>query len=101
MSLKEVRVFYEVLTVNEAIYKQYFNLCGRQGFFGSWHWDKTKIVKFAASLGFHFNEGELEYSWFESNPSSPQASLNSLEEQPTYLEYEQDNTKYPAAIGAS
>lgn len=101
MSLKEARIFYEVLRVDEAIYKQYFNLCGRQGFFGAWHWDKTKIVKFAATLGFNFNEGELEYSWFESNPSEPQESLNSLEEQATYREYEQDTTKYPAAIGVS
>jgi hypothetical protein len=101
MSLQEARVFYEVLTMDETIYRQYFNLCGRQGFFGSWHWDKTKIVKFAAALGFNFNEDELEYSWFESHPSVSQESLNSLEEQATYLKYEQKSTKYPTAIGVS
>lgn len=76
MSLAQVNAFYEVLISNEAIYQQYFNKCCRRGILGSCHWDKTKIVNFAATLGYGFNERELDQLWFESEPSLSDDSLN-------------------------
>lgn len=68
MSLQQVNTFYEVLMSEPTIYEEYFNLCSSKGLLNSRHWDKTKIVNFAASLGYHFNEYELAYVWFESEP---------------------------------
>ncbi len=82
MSLEQVRVFYEVLASDLELYEQYFNQCGRQGFFGSWHWNKTKIVSFGAALGYNFTENELEQLWFGSDTSHAQISVASLEYEP-------------------
>ena len=82
MSLEQVSIFYEVLAESPVLYEQYFNQCGSQGFFGSWHWHKTKIVRFAASLGYTFTENELEQTWFENAPCQMEASVNSLEYEP-------------------
>ena len=83
MSLEQVRVFYEVLASDRELYEEYFNQCGSQGFFGSWHWNKTKIVSFGAALGYTFNENELEQHWFGSDTTSySQISVTSLEYEP-------------------
>jgi hypothetical protein len=76
MSLAQVNAFYEVLISDQAIYEQYFNKCCRRGIFASCHWDKSKIVNFAATLGYSFNEHELAQLWFESEPSLSDSSLN-------------------------
>ncbi|WP_066376499.1 MULTISPECIES: Nif11-like leader peptide family natural product precursor [unclassified Anabaena] len=76
MSLEQVNAFYEVLISEPTIYEEYFNKCCSRGLLNSCHWDKTKIVKFAASLGYHFNEDELANVWFESEPSYAQNSLS-------------------------
>lgn len=102
MSLEQVRVFYEVLASNRELYEQYFNQCGRQGFFGSWHWNKTKIVSFGAELGYEFTENELEQVWFESDPSDSQLSVTSLQYEPVTQErYAQVKAKSPAKVGFS
>ncbi|MBW4564825.1 MAG: Nif11-like leader peptide family natural product precursor [Mojavia pulchra JT2-VF2] len=69
MPLEQVNAFYELLMSEPAIYEQYYKNCCSQGFFGSCHWDKTKIVSFAATLGYSFSERELDQIWFESESS--------------------------------
>ncbi|MDH6057373.1 hypothetical protein [Umezakia ovalisporum] len=69
MSLEQVDAFYQILMSDQAIYEQYCNECCCCGFFGSFHWSKTKIVNFAANLGFYFTEYELEELWFKSQPN--------------------------------
>ncbi|MBD2355941.1 Nif11 family protein [Tolypothrix sp. FACHB-123] len=76
MSLEQVKAFYDLLTSDPTIYDQYSKKCCNQGFFGSYHWDKTKIVKFAATHGYNFNENELDQIWFDSESSSADNSLN-------------------------
>ncbi len=95
MALEQVRVFYEVLASDRKLYEQYFNQCGRQGFFGYRHWNKTKIVSFAAALGYSFTENELEQVWFESAPSNSQTSVTSLEYEPV------SQRSYPIATQGS
>ncbi|MBD2295917.1 hypothetical protein H6G06_21175 [Anabaena sphaerica FACHB-251] len=68
MSLEQVEIFYEMLSSEPAIYEGYLNQCCQRGVFDSYHWDKTKIVNFAATLGYSFTEGELEELWFASEP---------------------------------
>ncbi|MBD2345866.1 Nif11-like leader peptide family natural product precursor [Anabaena subtropica] len=76
MSLEQANAFYEVLMSDEAIYQKYFIKCCRPGLFGSCHWDETKIVNFASTLGYNFTEHELAQLWFECEPSrSEQLSL--------------------------
>ena len=76
MSLEQVDAFYELLNAEQAIYEQYYNQCCRPGFLGSYHWDKTKIVDFAANLGYSFNENELDQVWFGNEPSFSEESVN-------------------------
>ncbi len=76
MSLEQVNSFYDRLTSEPAIYDQYYKKCCSQGFFGSCHWDKTKIVRFAATHGYNFNETELDQVWFEGESSFTENSLN-------------------------
>ncbi|QLE56984.1 hypothetical protein [Nostoc sp. TCL26-01] len=68
MSLEQAYAFYEVLMSDKTIYEQYLINCRRRGLLGSYHWDKTKIVNFASSLGYKFSEYELTQVWFESQP---------------------------------
>jgi hypothetical protein len=88
MSLQQVNAFYEVLMSETSIYEEYFNNCCSRGLLSSWHWDKTKIVNFAASLGYQFNEYELAYVWFESEPTYSHNSL-SLSKEDKILELSQ------------
>ncbi|OUL37169.1 hypothetical protein BV372_03675 [Nostoc sp. T09] len=76
MSLEQVNSFYNLLTSEPAIYDQYYKKCCSQGFFGSCHWDKAKIVRFAATHGYSFNETELDQVWFEGESSFTENSLN-------------------------
>jgi Nif11 domain len=76
MSLEQVKAFYDLLTSEPAIYDQYAKKCCNQGFFSTYHWDKTKIVKFAATHGYSFNETELDQIWFGSESSDAENSLN-------------------------
>jgi Nif11 domain len=102
MSLDQVRDFYEVLTADRLLYQQYFERCSNQGVFGIRHWNKTKIVDFAATLGYTFTENELEYAWFNSNFSEPKETDKIPEyERVSYLDYEREKAKYPAGIGFS
>jgi hypothetical protein len=64
MSLEQVKDFYEILMSNQEIYEQYYNNCCLRGLFGVWNWDKTKIVNFAATLGYSFTESELDAALF-------------------------------------
>ncbi len=66
MSLEQVDAFYDVVASNQEIYEQYYNGCCIRGLFGIWNWDKTKIVNFAASVGFEFTESDLDMALFES-----------------------------------
>ncbi|WP_017655640.1 Nif11-like leader peptide family natural product precursor [Fortiea contorta] len=72
MSLTQVNAFYELLISEPAIYQEYYNKCCRQGFFGSYHWDKSKIISLAATLGYNFNENELIHLWLEGEQSYSQ-----------------------------
>jgi hypothetical protein len=102
MSLEQVRVFYEVLASERELYEEYFNQCGRQGFFGSWHWNKTKIVSFGAALGYTFTENELEQLWFDSDTSNCDSSVTSLEyESISQGSYERVRVKKRAKVGVS
>ena len=102
MSLEQVRVFYEVLASDRELYQQYFERCGRQGFFGSWHWNKTKIVSFGAALGYTFTENELEQLWFDSDTSYSQPSVTVLEyETISQGSYERVRVKKAAKVGVS
>lgn len=66
MSLEDVNAFYQVLTQDQAVYEQYYIKCSVKGIFGVWNWDKSKIVSFAATLGYDFTESELEAAFFGS-----------------------------------
>ncbi|MEA5616381.1 hypothetical protein VB711_00795 [Cronbergia sp. UHCC 0137] len=68
MSVAQVQRFYEALILDQSLYEQYVNKCCWRGFLGSFHWDKTKIINFAATLGYNFNESELEELWFYNEP---------------------------------
>ena len=81
MSLQQVHDFYEVLMSDQAIYEQYYSKCCVRGLFGIWDWDKTKIVNFAATLGYIFTETDLDEVWFGSEPSISESSLNLSEYQ--------------------
>lgn len=81
MSLQQVNDFYEVLMSEQVIYEQYYSQCCVRGVFGIWDWDKTKIVNFAASLGYIFTENELDEVWFGSESSISESSLNLSEYQ--------------------
>lgn len=98
MSIKQVNGFYESLTQNQALYEQYYNKCSSKGFFGVWDWDKTKIVNFAASLGYQFTEVELQQVWFESESVAIDAAETS--DNPAYsnVNYADKNLKYSATI---
>lgn len=65
MSLQQAHAFYEFLISDEATYEQYLKKCCSRGLMGSCHWDKTKIINFASTFGYKFNEDELEQLWFE------------------------------------
>ncbi|HLP88874.1 MAG TPA: Nif11-like leader peptide family natural product precursor [Nostocaceae cyanobacterium] len=65
MSLEQVQAFYELLNSNQNVYEQYLNKCCYQGILGSYHWDKKRIINFAATLGYNFTENELNQMWFE------------------------------------
>ncbi|MBW4434556.1 MAG: Nif11 family protein [Pelatocladus maniniholoensis HA4357-MV3] len=69
MSLEQVNAFYDLLNSDQALYEQYYNKCSNKGVFGIWNWDKTKIVDFAASIGYNFTETELDFAWFGENVS--------------------------------
>ena len=79
MPLEQVKAFYDLLTSEPAIYDQYYKKCCSQGFFSSYHWDKTKIVKFAASHGYNFNEAELDEILFDSETSVAENPRNLAE----------------------
>ncbi|MEA5565230.1 MULTISPECIES: hypothetical protein [unclassified Anabaena] len=85
MSLQQVNAFYEVLISETSVYEAYFNNCCNRGLLSSWHWDTTKIVNFAATLGYKFTEYELTHVWFEGEPSFSDDSL-SLSKQSKLLE---------------
>lgn len=68
MSLEQVESFYEMLGSEPTMYELYQNNCCQRGIFDSCHWDKAKIVNFAANLGYSFTEGELEELLFASEP---------------------------------
>ncbi|WP_071191542.1 Nif11-like leader peptide family natural product precursor [Trichormus sp. NMC-1] len=76
MSLEQVESFYEMLSSQPEIYKQYYNNCCQQGFLSSCHWDTQKIVNFAATLGYNFTEGELEDLFFASEPMKLIRNIN-------------------------
>ncbi|MEM7552663.1 MAG: Nif11-like leader peptide family natural product precursor [Cyanobacteria bacterium P01_A01_bin.84] len=76
MSLENAKDFYQVLGSNEAIYEQYYKQCSRWGAFGIWNWDKKAIISFAATLGYHFTENELDRVWFQPEASTLENSQN-------------------------
>jgi len=76
MSLEHVDAFYELVSSDQAIYEQYYNQCCSLGFLGSYHWDKSKIVDFAANLGYSFSENDLDEIWFGNDASFSGQSLN-------------------------
>lgn len=76
MSLEQMNAFYEVLISDRAIYEQYLNKCCRRSFFGGCHWDKTKIINLATSLGYKFTESELAQLLLEDETSVGDRSLN-------------------------
>ena len=76
MSVENATAFYQVLVSDPDIYEQYCKKCSQQGVFGVWNWDKTKIVNFAAKLGFDFTEYELDQVWFDTEPSKTQDSID-------------------------
>jgi hypothetical protein len=76
MSLEHVDAFYDLVSSDQVIYEQYYNQCCRLGFLGSYHWDKSKIVDFAANLGYSFSENELDEIWFGNDPTFSGQSLN-------------------------
>ncbi len=69
MSLEQVNAFYDLLNSDQVLYEQYYNKCSNKGVFGIWNWDKTKIVNFAASVGYNFTETELDFALFGENVS--------------------------------
>jgi hypothetical protein len=76
MALEQVNGFYDTLMSEQAIYEQYYRQCCVRGLFGIWDWDKTKIVNFAATLGYSFTESELDAVLFNSEPIVFQDSRN-------------------------
>jgi hypothetical protein len=76
MSLEQVNAFYDVLSSDQVIYNEYCNKCCLRGLFGIWSWDTTKIVDFAASLGFYFTSQDLEIVLFEGDASVVQPSMS-------------------------
>lgn len=76
MLIEQVNAFYEVLMSDQMIYEQYYNKCCIRGLFGIWNWDKTKIVNFAATLGYSFTESDLDAVWFGSEPNILENSLS-------------------------
>jgi hypothetical protein len=96
MSLQQVQAFYELLTLDQTVYEQYYNKCCCRGFFGIWNWDKTKIVNFAASMGYEFNETELDQLCDDTLvPETVKSS-----DYQTELHYEQQ-ARYPTVISFS
>lgn len=83
MSVENATAFYEVLVSDRDVYEQYCKKCSQQGVFGVWNWDKTKIVSFAAKLGFDFTEGELDQVWFETESDSTENTIKT----PTYSSF--------------
>ena len=77
MSVENATAFYQVLVSDQDIYEQYCKKCSEQGVFGVWNWDKTRIVDFAAKLGFDFTESELDRVWFDSDISNTQNYIES------------------------
>ncbi|WP_413174575.1 Nif11-like leader peptide family natural product precursor [Anabaena azotica] len=77
MSLEQVENFYTMLNSEPVMYELYCNNCCKRGVFDSCHWDKTKIVNFAANLGYAFTEAELEELWFASEPIRLVRNINS------------------------
>ncbi|MBW4636400.1 MAG: hypothetical protein KME30_32340 [Iphinoe sp. HA4291-MV1] len=95
MSLEQVNTFYEVLMSDQVIYEQYYNKCCVRGLFGIWDWDKTKIVNFAATLGYIFTERDLDEVWFGSESGISESSLDLSEYQCFSGEnYELPRSKY-------
>ncbi|WP_017315224.1 hypothetical protein [Mastigocladopsis repens] len=94
MSLEQVNSFYEVLMSEQVIYEQYYNKCCVRGLFGIWDWDKTKIVHFAATLGYRFTESELDEVWFGGEPSISESSLDLSEYRLSGINYELPRSKY-------
>ncbi|KAB8330959.1 hypothetical protein SD80_025605 [Scytonema tolypothrichoides VB-61278] len=95
MSLDQVNAFYEVLMSDQVIYQQYYEKCCVKGLFGVWDWDKTKIVNFAATLGYTFTEHDLDEAWFGGEPGVSENSLNVSEYQSfSGMNYELPNSKY-------
>jgi hypothetical protein len=86
MSLEQVDAFYDFVASDQGIYEQYYNGCCIRGLFGIWNWDTTKIVSFAASLGFEFTESDLDMALFESGAGVVQhpASSSSYEHAHSY-----------------
>ncbi|BAY20512.1 hypothetical protein NIES2100_02540 [Calothrix sp. NIES-2100] len=76
MSLQQVNAFYDLLVSEPAIYDQYQNKCCNRGFFGTYHWDKGKIVRFAATHGYNFDESDLDQVWFQDESNVSQNSFN-------------------------
>lgn len=76
MSLEQVDAFYENLMTNQEIYENYYKKCSLKGTFGIWNWDKTKIVNFAAALGYEFTEPELDQVLFDTGAIASNKSFN-------------------------
>ncbi|AKG21154.1 Nif11-like leader peptide family natural product precursor [Calothrix sp. 336/3] len=76
MSLEQVNAFYAVLNSDTSIYQKYYDKCCYRGFFGSCHWDKAKVISFAASLGYDFTERELDAAWFGDDVSNLDEPIN-------------------------
>lgn len=76
MSLERVDAFYKDLMINQEIYEQYYKKCSVKGTFGVWSWDKTKIVDFAATLGYEFSESELDEALFNTGVIAYNSSFN-------------------------
>ncbi|MBF2015132.1 MAG: hypothetical protein IGS23_08000 [Rivularia sp. T60_A2020_040] len=76
MSLERVDAFYEDLMINQEVYEEYYKKCSVKGTFGVWSWDKTKIVDFAATLGYEFSESELDEVLFNAGALTDNKSFN-------------------------
>jgi len=76
MSLERVDAFYKDLMANQEVYEQYYKKCSVKGTFGVWSWDKTKIVDFAATLGYEFSESELDEALFNTGAIAYNSSFN-------------------------
>ncbi len=87
MSLEQATAFYDVLMADRDIYEQYYNQCCDRGCFGIWNWDKSKIIDFAANLGYCFTESELDAVWFGGDKSIVADSMNVSEYGQFYANY--------------